>query len=145
MEIEIRIEENRAILTLKGDLTNAHDLASLQEMVNDLLRKGVRHFTLNMEAVQYVDSAGLGRLVQLYTTVTHMGGDAKLAGLPERLTNLLRLTKLLEGPEKKNFFMELPDPFGSRIPMLNPVIWLVLLVTLAILVTIASRASFGVW
>jgi anti-sigma B factor antagonist len=139
VEIEIRTEENRAILTLEGDFTSARDVAAVQEKVNDLLRKGVRHFTFNLEAVEYVDSAGLGRLVQLYTTVTHAGGDVKLAALPERLT------KLLEGPEKTNFFMELPDSFGTRIPMLNPLIWLVLLVTFAILVTIASHASFSVW
>jgi anti-anti-sigma factor len=145
VEIEVRTEENRAFLTLKGDVTNAGDLAALQETLNELLRKGVRHFTLNLQAVQYVDSAGLGRLVQLYTTVSHVGGVLKLDGLNERLTSLLRLTKLQERPEKKNFLMELPDPFGARLPLLTPVIWLALLVTFVILVTIASRVSFSVW
>lgn len=144
MEIEIRTETNRAILTLKGDLM-ARDLAVLQETVNDLLRQGIRHFTLNLDGVQYVDSAGLGQLVQLHKTVTHVGGDFKLAHPSKRLTSLLRLTKLLEDPERKNSFIGLPDPFGTRLPMLNPVIWLALLVTLAILVMIASRVAFSAW
>jgi anti-sigma B factor antagonist len=144
VEVEIRTEENRAILTFKGDVT-APDLAALQETVNELLQQGVRHFTLNLDAVQYVDSDGLGQLVQLYAAVMNVGGDVKLARLSKRLADLLHLTKLLEDAEKEDVFTELPDPFGARLPMLNPVIWLALLVTLAILVTIASRVAFSPW
>lgn len=144
MEIEIRTEMNRAILTLKGDLTKARDLAALQGTVNDLLGKGVRDFTLNLDAVQYVDSAGLEQLVRLYSAVKHTGGDLKTSGLTKRMRSRVRLTKLREGRESENF-MELPDPLGTGLPMLNPVIWLVLLITFAILVTIASRVAFSVW
>jgi hypothetical protein len=98
-----------------------------------------------LEAVGSIDSAGLGLLVQLYTRVEHVDGRLKLEGLHERLTSLLHFTKLPGRPEKKNILMELPDPFGARLPLLSPVFWLALLVTFAVLVTIASRASFSFW
>jgi anti-anti-sigma factor len=78
VEIGIRTEMNRAILTLKGDLSGAHDLAALQRTISDLLGKGVRDFTLRLDAVTYVASAGLGQIVQLFSIVKREGGDLRV-------------------------------------------------------------------
>jgi anti-sigma B factor antagonist len=48
-----------------------------------------------MGNVSYVDSAGLGQLVQVYATTSHLGGSLKLLNLTKRLKDLLVLTKLL--------------------------------------------------
>ena len=56
--------------------------------------------------------------MQLYTTVRHVGGDVELAGLPERLTSLLRLTKLLEGPEE--LLRGAARPFRHQAPDVEP-------------------------
>jgi len=45
--------------------------------------------------VSYVDSAGLGQLVQVYATASHLGRSLKLLNLTKRLKDLLVLTKLL--------------------------------------------------
>ena len=42
-----------------------------------------------------MDSAGLGQLVQVYATTSHLGGSLKLLNLTKRLKDLLVLTKLL--------------------------------------------------
>lgn len=42
-----------------------------------------------------MDSAGLGQLVQAYSTSTRLGAGMKLAGLTKRLTDLLTITRLL--------------------------------------------------
>ena len=141
MEVEARSDGNRAVLTLKGDVTNTGDLDVLDETVNDLLRRGVRHVTLNMDAVPCADSAALGRILQLYSTVNQAGGDLKLAGLHERLKRLLCLDRLSEHAEKKPF-LDMPKPFGTTLPSLTPMICLALLAVLALLVAIASRVSF---
>ena len=143
MEFEIRTEMDRAVLTVKGDWIGLHDSPALEGTLNDLLGKGVRDFTL-MERVGYVDSAGLGQIVQVYLMVRRKGGQLKLVGMTDRLTDLLRLTKLRVSSENDNF-LQLPEAFGIRLPTLNPVLWLVFVVTLAILVTIASRLAFSGW
>ena len=45
--------------------------------------------------MSYVDSAGLGQLVQVHATTSHLGGSLKLLNLTKRLKDLLVVTKLL--------------------------------------------------
>ena len=44
--------------------------------------------------VAYIDSAGLGELVNAYTTVKKQGGALKLVGVTKKLKDLLVITKL---------------------------------------------------
>mgnify|MGYP003704370589 CR=1 FL=1 len=45
--------------------------------------------------VAYIDSAGLGELVNAYTTVKRQGGALKLVGVTKKLKDLLVITKLV--------------------------------------------------
>jgi anti-sigma B factor antagonist len=47
-----------------------------------------------MAGVGYVDSAGLGELVGVYTTAKHQDGSVKLLNLQKKLNDLLQVTKL---------------------------------------------------
>jgi anti-sigma B factor antagonist len=44
--------------------------------------------------VIYVDSAGLGELVGVYTTAKNQGDNVKLLNLQKKLNDLLQVTKL---------------------------------------------------
>jgi len=50
---------------------------------------------LDLGGVAYVDSAGLGQLVQVYATTKNHGGSLKLLNLTKRLKDLLVVSKLL--------------------------------------------------
>jgi anti-sigma B factor antagonist len=50
---------------------------------------------MNLAEVSYVDSAGLGELVQASATTAKNGGKLKLANVTKRLKDLLAITKLL--------------------------------------------------
>ena len=50
---------------------------------------------LNLGEVSYVDSAGLGEIVQSYATVNKSGGALKLLNITKRIKDLLSITKLL--------------------------------------------------
>ena len=56
------------------------------------LGAGRRGVDMGPSAVRY---AGLGQLVQVYATTSHLGGSLKLLNLTKRLRDLLVLTKLL--------------------------------------------------
>ena len=95
MEIEERSLENVVILDLKGKLTLGDGDELLKEKINNLMQQGHRNLLLNLESVPYVDSAGLGGIVHIYTTVSHQGGTLKLVNLTKRISDLLTITKLL--------------------------------------------------
>ena len=96
MQIEQRTSGDVAIVAISGDITlsKGGDVL-LKDKIQSLLQQGHRKIVLDMGKVSYVDSAGLGQLVQVYATTSHLGGSLKLLNLTKRLRDLLVLTKLL--------------------------------------------------
>ena len=95
MEIAERTVNDVTILDLKGKMTLGEGDELLKDKINSLLAAGKKKLLLNLEAVPYIDSAGLGEVVRTYTTVSRQGGSLKLLNLTKRITDLLSITKLL--------------------------------------------------
>ena len=95
MEIQERTLQDVVVLDLTGKLTIGEGDELLKERISNLIQQGHRNLLLNLEAVPYVDSAGLGEIVRTYTTVSRQGGKLKLVNLTKRITDLLAITKLL--------------------------------------------------
>ncbi len=83
-----------SIVDLNGKITLGENTGYLREEIRSLLSKGTKEIVLNMADVGYVDSAGLGELVGLYTTVANRGGSLKLLSLQSKMRNLMEVTKL---------------------------------------------------
>ena len=96
MQLKERIAGNVAIITIDGDITlNAGGDVILKDKVQSLIQQGYRNLLIDLSGVSYVDSAGLGQLVQAYATTRNKGGALKLVNLTKRLQDLLVVTKLL--------------------------------------------------
>ena len=95
MQIEERVVDDVTILDLKGKMTLGEGDELLKDKIASLVSQGKKKILLNLEAVPYIDSAGLGEVVRTYTTVSRQGGALKLLNLTKRITDLLSITKLL--------------------------------------------------
>ena len=95
MEIVERTVNDVTVLDLKGKMTLGEGDELLEDKINSLLASGKKKLLLNLEAVPYIDSAGLGEVVRTYTTVSRQGGSLKLLNLTKRIEDLLSITKLL--------------------------------------------------
>jgi anti-sigma B factor antagonist len=69
--------------------------AMLKDKMGSLVQQGHRKVLLNLGEVSYVDSAGLGAIVQAYATLNKNGGTLKLLNATKRIKDLLSITKLL--------------------------------------------------
>jgi len=67
----------------------------LKDKIHSLVQQGRKKVLLNLSDVSYVDSAGLGEIVQSYATVMKNGGQLKLLNVTKRIRDLLSITKLL--------------------------------------------------
>lgn len=96
MQIEQRLAGDVAIISVDGEISlqKGSDVA-LKDKVQSLLQQGYRKILLDLAQVAYVDSAGLGQLVQVYTTSRNSGAAMKLVGVTKRLNDLLVVTKLV--------------------------------------------------
>lgn len=96
MKIEQRTAGDVAIVKITGDITlNKGGDVLLKDKVQSLIQQGQKHILLDLSDVSYVDSAGLGELVQAYATTKNRGGALKLLNVTKRLEDLLVVTKLL--------------------------------------------------
>jgi anti-anti-sigma factor len=66
----------------------------VRDAVRPLVNAGSRNILLNLQAVSYVDSAGLGEMAGSYVTVARLGGQLKLVHTQGRIDNMLQVTKL---------------------------------------------------
>jgi anti-sigma B factor antagonist len=82
------------VVDLDGRITLGEGTGALRDTLRSLLAQGNKGIILNMSGVSYVDSAGLGELVGVYTTAKHQGGSVKLLHLQKKLNDLLQVTKL---------------------------------------------------
>lgn len=69
--------------------------SGLRDAVRRQLDAGRRNLVLNLARVPYVDSCGLGTMVQAYVSAHRAGGSVKLMNITPRVRQLLTVTRLL--------------------------------------------------
>lgn len=82
------------IIDVSGNVTLTDGADQVRDKVRSLMQQGQKHVLVNLAKVSYMDSAGLGELVQAYSTVSKQGGKLKLVSPTKRLKDLLVITKL---------------------------------------------------
>lgn len=96
MQLEQRIVGNVALVKVAGDITlNKGGDILLKDKVHSLIQQGHKDIVIDLSGVSYIDSAGLGELVQAYATTRNRGGALRLLNLTKRVRDLLVVTKLL--------------------------------------------------
>ena len=95
MEISERTVDGVTILDLRGKLTIGDDAQLLKDKTESLVFQGRNQIIVNLAAVPYIDSGGLGQLVACYTTLARAGGRLTLLNLNAKNHDLLSITKLV--------------------------------------------------
>jgi anti-sigma B factor antagonist len=87
-----RLVSGVVVIDLSGRLCFLE--VALSEQINELLGEGHRGFVLNLAAVPYIDSFGLGQLITAWTSIRSRGGHLVLLRPTDHVQQLLQLTKL---------------------------------------------------
>ena len=95
MEMIEHIENGIVVLELSGKIMGGPDAATLNEKLHDLVESGNTHVVADLSNVNWMNSSGLGILINALTTIRNAGGDLKLASVTEKIKSLLKITKLL--------------------------------------------------
>jgi anti-sigma B factor antagonist len=70
----VRHSGNVAIVDLAGRITIHDGAGAIRDAVNSALADGYKSILLNLGAVEYIDSSGLGEMSSAYITVSRLGG-----------------------------------------------------------------------
>ncbi len=79
----VRVGEKRLMYPLLPDFSSA---------VTTLITTGERKLVIDLSSVNYVDSATIGCLMDLYRQAAAAGGTLKLAGVQKRVETMLTMT-----------------------------------------------------
>jgi anti-sigma B factor antagonist len=112
MKITTRESGDVTIVDLRGRLVAGAEGAALRRQVRDLLHEGKNKLLLNVGQVDFIDSSGLGELVNAFSSVQKQGGELKLLNLAKKSYDLLRITKL-------HTFFEIMDDEASAVKSFN--------------------------
>ncbi|HZD47812.1 MAG TPA: STAS domain-containing protein [Silvibacterium sp.] len=93
LETEVlKVEGGIVVFALKGRLTLGTRLSLLEAEIKTLANGGPRKVILDLEHIEYADSAALGVLLHASGAVRSQGGQLLLAAPNQRLQDLFRLT-----------------------------------------------------
>src|SRR5688572_25532482 len=95
LSVNTRKIQGIVIVDMSGKLSAGEPVLLLRNTVRRFIEDGSRKFVLNLGAVSYIDSAGLGELIATYTSLRNRNGDVKLLNLTKTAKDLLQMTKLL--------------------------------------------------
>ena len=97
MPLEITQREMNGVylLALKGRLVLGQESRGLLTMFDNLVASGAARIVINLEQVNYVDSAGIGALIEIHRNIRAKGGSLKLCNLGPKLRQALDIARLL--------------------------------------------------
>lgn len=96
MDIATFLKRGVLIVRVKGEL-DMHVADEFRQVVdNALLESGVKHVLFNLEAVQFIDSSGLGVILGRYKKVTAIGGKVLVVHIQPQVAQIFELSGLLK-------------------------------------------------
>ena len=88
-----KLPPSTAIVALAGQMSLGTSLKVADSQIQGLLADGVTKLVVDLTAVDYMDSAGLGLIVFVFGTLREKNGSLRICGVAPRLQSLLKLTK----------------------------------------------------
>jgi anti-sigma B factor antagonist len=92
--VTLRQVSGAVVADIVGRIALAEGTGLLRETVRNFLTHGHNRILLNLEGVDFIDSAGLGELVRAHASIRSHAGQLKLVKPSANVRNLLRMTKL---------------------------------------------------
>lgn len=95
LEITQREMNGVYLLALRGRLVLGDESNGFRTTIDHLLVTGATRIVVNLEHVNYVDSAGLGALIEAHRKTKDKGGRLKLSNLGPNFKRALEVARLL--------------------------------------------------
>jgi len=94
LTLATRTQDGILVVHCRGRIVFGEESSLLRDIVRKAVSENNR-IVLNLGEVNYVDSCGLGTLMELRITAQNAGGTIKLTSLTKPVSDLLKITKLI--------------------------------------------------
>jgi len=93
LTLTTREADGRTIVAVGGEI-DVYTAPRLRDKITELVGEGAYHLVVDMQAVEFLDSTGLGVLVGALKKVRQHDGSLELVCTQERLLKIFRITGL---------------------------------------------------
>jgi anti-sigma B factor antagonist len=93
LSVSTREQDGRTVVSVAGEI-DVYTAPALREQLSELVARGKYHLVVDMEAVDFLDSTGLGVLVGGLKRVRAHEGSLELVCTQERILKVFRITGL---------------------------------------------------
>jgi anti-sigma B factor antagonist len=94
MTFNHEVRENTVIIRLTGDLIGEDNGLGILEIVNSSILEKIHKCIIDISALRYINSSGIGVLITILTKFRNKGGEVYLLKPSESVQKLLVITKL---------------------------------------------------
>ena len=83
-----------AVLEPRVSLIGGEETDQLKAKAKDLIEQGNKKLVLDLGGISYINSSGLGSLVNIHSMYQKVGGQIKLCNVAKGVENVFIITKL---------------------------------------------------
>ena len=94
MNLQIDDKGAAVLLEVQEERLDAHNSGDLKNQMLKLFEEGKNNLVVDLQAVRFVDSSGLGALVSGFKNASSRNGSLKLSGLQLQVKSMFELTRL---------------------------------------------------
>ena len=91
---EIKKDEGLILISLKGNLMGKEQVHGLLDEIDFFFNEGLKKIIINLSEMEYMNSTGLSVLINIFTQTRNKGGEVVITNIPEKINQLLIITKL---------------------------------------------------
>lgn len=95
LNINEREVNDQTILDLEGNVVLGGGSAELRNTIRRLSEQGRNRIAINFESVKYIDSSGVGELINAAEMLNKAGGGLKLMNMPRKVEQVLSLSNVI--------------------------------------------------
>lgn len=92
--IESRLEGDVVVIACEGRITLGLATNTLRNLMREALESGAKKLVVDFGGATQLDSTGIGELVGALSLANEKGAALKLARMPPKIRELLRVTRL---------------------------------------------------
>ena len=94
MELKMRKNKDVFIIDVSGEM-DLYNSYKVKELVMKMMERQVKSVVINMEAVDYIDSSGIGALIHIYSTMKKASCQLYMTNIHGSVKKVIELTKLM--------------------------------------------------
>ncbi len=95
MELKIRKTGENYIIDLEGEM-DLYNSYKLKDLVTKMVEKDVKKIVINLDAVSYIDSSGVGALIYICSIIKKLNLQLAMANIHGSVKKVIDLTKLTD-------------------------------------------------